>query len=112
MSEFVMTVEHPDAHTIALRLFGEFAGPLVEDYSREFLQHFNGNAKRLVVELSKSHYLDSSAVRLLMEGAIVARKSGKEMIIRGVNPSMRRLFEIIKLNELCVIEPDPPGREK
>jgi anti-sigma B factor antagonist len=62
---------------------------------------------RLVINLSKVHYIDSSGVASLVEGLKASRDLGSRFILFGLSPSAREMLQLsrlIKVFEICESE--------
>ena len=56
--------------------------------------------KRLVLNLSQVPYMDSSAIAVLVESLQKIRKSGGRIFLTDLQPRVRGLLEIAKLNSI------------
>jgi len=61
---------------------------------------------RLVVDLSAVAYMDSSCVATLIEALQLARKQQTTFVLCGLQPRVRSIFEIARLQTVFRIEPD------
>jgi anti-sigma B factor antagonist len=61
---------------------------------------------RLVVDLSRVPYMDSSGVATLVEAMQQARKTGSRMVLCGLMDRVRSIFEIARLDTVFVIVSD------
>jgi len=61
---------------------------------------------RIVVDLSKVPYMDSSGVATLVQGLQHCQKAGCELVIGALHPKVRSIFEIAKLTEIFRIVDD------
>jgi anti-sigma B factor antagonist len=61
---------------------------------------------RLVVDLSKVGYMDSSGVATLVEAMQVARRNGSKMILCALVDRVRSIFEIARLDTVFTIVPN------
>jgi anti-sigma B factor antagonist len=64
-----------------------------------------GRPARLVVDLAKVPYMDSSGVATLVEAMQVARKSGTKMFLCTLTDRVRSIFEIARLDTVFTILP-------
>jgi anti-sigma B factor antagonist len=62
--------------------------------------------KRLVVDLGRVTYLDSSALAVLIEGMQNVEAYGGKFAIAGLHDDVRTIFEIANLNQVFQIFPD------
>lgn len=61
---------------------------------------------RLVVDLSRATYLDSSALAVLIEGMQNMLPYGGKFLLAGMNNDVRTIFEIARLDQVFRIFPD------
>lgn len=62
--------------------------------------------RRIVVDLSKVPYMDSSGVATLVQGLQHCQRAGCELVIGALHPKVRSIFEIAKLTEIFRIVDD------
>ncbi len=62
---------------------------------------------RLVVDLSAVLYMDSSGVATLVEAMQVARRNGAKLILCGLQPRVRSIMEIARLDTVFSIVDTP-----
>lgn len=62
--------------------------------------------ERLVVDLSKVTYLDSSGLAVLIEAMQNVEKDGGKFAIVGMQETVRSIFEIARLDQIFRIFPD------
>jgi anti-anti-sigma factor len=53
-----------------------------------------GKARRLVIDLGRLTFLDSTGLRLLLQADMRAREGGYELVLRPGGPSVQRVFEV------------------
>jgi anti-sigma B factor antagonist len=63
------------------------------------------NAK-LVLDLSDVPYVSSAGLRVLLMGAKAARANGHKLVLAGLSPSVREVFDISGFTSIFAIEPD------
>ena len=61
--------------------------------------------RRLVVNLERVGYMDSSGLATLVECMRTAKANDTEMILCGMNDRVRAIFEIARLDQFFRIEP-------
>jgi anti-sigma B factor antagonist len=59
--------------------------------------------KRLVLNLAKVPYLDSSAIAVLVEALQKMRRAGGRVMLTALQPRVRGLIEIARLDSLFVV---------
>jgi anti-sigma B factor antagonist len=62
--------------------------------------------KKLVVDLSKVSYIDSSGLAVLIEGMQNVEAYGGKFALAGLQPNVRPIFEIARLDQVFRIFPD------
>ncbi|HEV3243911.1 MAG TPA: STAS domain-containing protein [Chthoniobacterales bacterium] len=62
--------------------------------------------KRVVVDLSRVPYLDSSGLAVLIEGMQNVQEYGGKFALAGVQESVQHIFEIARLDQVFQIFPD------
>ncbi len=101
MSSDPFIVEFEERGVLRLR------GPLVT----ENLPPFHNAVRRddsavLFLDLTDVPYIDSAGLGSLVSAYISLNKSGRRVILTGVNPRIQKLFEITKVEQLFLIFPD------
>jgi anti-sigma B factor antagonist len=104
--EFKYTVEEKTDHAIvhfAGRLMDkQSAAPLIEQF--EGLLKNNGN--KVVFDLNKLEYMNSSGLNILVNFLTKSRNHGGDIAIAAVTEKISQLLVITKLNTLFKIHPD------
>ena len=62
--------------------------------------------KRVVVDLTKVTYLDSSGLAVLIEGMQNVQEYGGKFALAGLQETVRAIFEIARLDQVFRIFPD------
>lgn len=62
--------------------------------------------KRLIVDLSKVPYMDSSGVATLVEAMQITKRQSTTLVLCGMGDRVRSIFEIAKLTTVFRIVPD------
>lgn len=62
--------------------------------------------RRLIVDLSRVPYMDSSGVATLVEAMQITRRQSTTLVLCGMQDRVRSIFEIAKLNQVFRIVPD------
>lgn len=58
---------------------------------------------RLIIDLSRVPYMDSSGVATLVEAMQVARRGGTKLVLCGLQDKVRSIFEIARLDMVFAI---------
>jgi anti-sigma B factor antagonist len=61
--------------------------------------------RRLVVDLSKVTYIDSSGLAVLIEGMQNVEAYGGKFILAGIQENVKPIFEIARLDQVFLIFP-------
>ncbi|HXG76174.1 MAG TPA: STAS domain-containing protein [Gaiellaceae bacterium] len=64
-----------------------------------------GRAERLVVDLGECSFLDSSAVRFLVQAAREREAAGGELVLATDDPGIRRVLEITAVDTVLTVHP-------
>jgi anti-sigma B factor antagonist len=94
----------PDAPNV-LPLEGEIdlhVSPRVAAALRTLIEQKPG---RLVVDLSRVTYIDSSGLAALIEGMQNVEAYGGKFVLAGVQENVRPIFEIARLDQVFIIFP-------
>jgi anti-sigma B factor antagonist len=62
--------------------------------------------RRLIVDLTRATYLDSSALAVLIEAMQNIDAYGGKLVLAGMNNDVRTIFEIARLDQVFSIFPD------
>lgn len=85
----------------------ELSGEININTSPELKKHFEKQANRkIVVNLEKVSYVDSSGLATLVEMLKKTRVQGGSLGLAGMPDKIKSLFEITKLDKLFSVYPD------
>ena len=79
--------------------------PKVEEWAARVL---DGGAKHLVVDLSQTTFIDSTAIRALLRGDELAHQAGASFVVVAETRSVLRVFEIAGVDKKLAIKRPPP----
>jgi anti-sigma B factor antagonist len=103
----------PDSNTTAasnqsnvLPLEGEIDLHISPRVSLSLSQMVKKKPARLVVDLSRVSYIDSSGLAVLIEGMQSVEEYGGVFAIAGMQETVRSIFEIARLDQVFRIFPD------
>lgn len=91
---------------IVCRIEGEIDINSSPDIKKAFDKLISKKTPRIVINLSKVNYVDSSGLATLVEILKNMRTYGGKMRITNLSPKVRGLFEITKLDRLFEILPE------
>jgi len=91
---------------VDLRLSGEIdlhASPKLRERLHEIAQR---ETSALVIDFSGVAYIDSSGLATLVEYVREAKAHNGKLALHGLQPKVKMVFELVRLNELFAIQPD------
>ena len=85
-------------HANVLSIHGKFLGSLERDTMQPlFAELAEGGRPRLVVDLSKTDFMDSTGIGLLVNGAKTLRAAGGDVRLAGMQDRIKNLFVVTRL---------------
>jgi anti-sigma B factor antagonist len=78
-----------------------------QDLKQKVLDALDGGARKFVVDFSKTGYIDSSGLGVLVSLSKKIREQGGELRLAGLNEDLQTLFELTKLDTLFNIAGTP-----
>jgi len=94
----------PDAPNV-LPLEGEIDLHVSPRISAALAAMIDQKPQRLVVDLSKVTYIDSSGLAVLIEGMQNVEAYGGKFILAGIQENVKPIFEIARLDQVFIIFP-------
>ena len=64
-------------------------------------------AHTVILDLSDVPYVDSAGLGLLVTAYVSRQKSGRRMVLSGINPRVQKLFDITRVASLFLIFSSP-----
>lgn len=77
--------------------------PALRDHIRRAV---DGRPKRLIVDLQRVPYMDSSGLATLVEAMQLTRRQSTSLVICGLQPRVKSIFEIARLESVFTIAAD------
>ena len=74
-----------------------------QDLKQMMLDALDGGARKLLVDFTKTGYIDSSGLGVLVSLSKKIREQGGELRLAALNDDLRTLFELTKLDSLFQI---------
>lgn len=100
MASEPLEVERLDRGVLSLR------GPLTIENVSPFMNAVRReDAPTVILDLAGVPYLDSSGLGSLVSACTSCIKSGRRIALTGVNPRVRRVFEITKVEQVLLMFP-------
>lgn len=88
---------------IGLALVGEIDLARSPDLRLRLREEVDAKPKRIVIDLTKVTYMDSSGVATLVEALQRAKASGTRLLLCGLQPKVRSIFTISRLDTVFEI---------
>jgi anti-anti-sigma factor len=84
-------------------------GPLTAVNAPAFLNAMRREepAHTVILDLSDVPYVDSAGLGLLVTAYVSRQKSGRRMVLSGINPRVQKLFDITRVASLFLIFSSP-----
>jgi anti-sigma B factor antagonist len=98
-----LTLGHDRAR---LQLSGELDSAVTKEFSTRFEEAFATEPSLLLVDLTELSFCDSSGIRVLVMAATSCASKAIEMRIVGVQPNVRRVFELTDTDSLLPLSND------
>jgi anti-sigma B factor antagonist len=105
-----MATEKTSAHKL-IKLEGEIDLHRSPDVRRELQAAIAEKPAKVIVDLSKVAYIDSSGLAVLLEGMQGVESYGGKLYLAAVQGTLRPIFEISKLDEVFRIVPNIDAAE-
>lgn len=75
----------------------------VDEFRGAIEKLVDGEKTKLILELTKVAYLNSAALGVIADAVLGAGRTGKELIIAGVQSTVGEIFEIVHFSALMKI---------
>jgi anti-sigma B factor antagonist len=93
-----ITVEKKSRYTL-MRLEGDFNGPEEnEELLKKFKELAQGGTQKLLIDLTKVIYLNSSCIGVLLSGNALMKKKDGKIVMFGASDYLENTFNVTKLN--------------
>lgn len=90
-------------NALVLELTGEIDLNGSVELRGHLLEALQTKPARLVVDLSEVSFMDSSGLATLVEALQISRKQNTELALAGLQPRVKSIFEISRLDQLFKI---------
>jgi anti-sigma B factor antagonist len=97
-NEMLISNTQPLGDGVMASLHGEIDFSRSPELRTELLTLLNSKPRKLVLDLAGVPYMDSSGVATLVEALTVQRKAGNKLVLCNLQPKVRGIFEIARLN--------------
>ncbi|PYP13956.1 MAG: anti-sigma factor antagonist [Gemmatimonadetes bacterium] len=78
-----------------------------QDLKQKVLDALDGGARKFVIDFTKTGYIDSSGLGVLVSLSKKIREQGGDLRLAGLNEDLQTLFELTKLDTLFAIAKTP-----
>lgn len=78
-----------------------------QELKQKVLDALEGGTRRFVIDFTKTGYIDSSGLGVLVSLSKKVREQGGELRLAGLNEDLQTLFELTKLDTLFAIAKTP-----
>jgi anti-sigma B factor antagonist len=78
-----------------------------QELKQKVLEALDGGAKKFVIDFSRTGYIDSSGLGVLVSLSKKIREQGGDLRLAGLNEDLQTLFELTKLDTLFSILKTP-----
>jgi anti-sigma B factor antagonist len=95
-----VTPRRVNESTISLDLEGEVDVYTAPELRQAIMAQTEAGINRVLVNLEKVEYLDSTGLGILIGGVKRLKEAGGALLLVGPTPRIRRLFEITQLNTI------------
>lgn len=96
-----MKVNLRESQTVwVLEVSGEIDFYSSRDLREKFQQVFDEKCSKLLVNLRKVSYIDSSGLATFVEALQRMKRAGGKLVLAGLAPAVRGVFEIAKLDSI------------
>jgi anti-anti-sigma factor len=100
------TSKHPSG-TLIVEVEGQLIVGNRQELKSVIQQALDNGERKLLVDFSKTGYIDSSGLGALVSISKKVREQGGELRLAGLNEDLRSLFELTKLDTLFAIADSP-----
>jgi anti-sigma B factor antagonist len=102
----LITSKQPLEDGFCVGLTGDIDLSRSPELRHDLIQIANGAPRRLIIDMTQVPYMDSSGVATLVEALQRQRKHSGKMILCGLQPKVRSIFEIARLDMVFTIVED------
>ena len=78
-----------------------------QELKQKVLDSLEGGTRRFVIDFTKTGYIDSSGLGVLVSLSKKVREQGGDLRLAGLNEDLQTLFELTKLDTLFAIAKTP-----
>lgn len=106
MSNPVIHSHEPLPEGVCVRLVGEVDLSRSPELRAGLLELVKTKPAKLIVDLTGVPYMDSSGIATLVETLQLQRRQQGRLVLFGLQPKLRSVFEVVRLNMVFTIVED------
>lgn len=106
MSESMIRQREDLPDGLLVKLAGDIDFSKAPELRAELIEILQTPRARLVIDLADVGYMDSSGLATLVEALQIQRKRGQKMVLCQLNPKVRGIFEIARLDAIFTLADD------
>lgn len=76
-----------------------------DDFKENMMRFLKEGKNQLILDLDSVLYLNSSALGIIAQTAMDAKKRNKELVISGIKPPISEIFDIVKFDTFMHLFP-------
>src|SRR5512140_2328990 len=88
-------------------LSGPLDASVALDARKELKEVFDGGKNLVVIDLGEVSFVDSSGLSVLVTALKTARGAGGDVVLSRLNPPVRSILELTRLNRVLEVFDDP-----
>jgi len=100
---FALTTEQTDAGTAIIALSGEVDLYTAPELKEELVRVIDAGARGVVVDLSRTTFIDSTTLGVLISGVKRLRPNGGSVELVVTDENIRKIFEITGLDRVFLL---------
>jgi anti-anti-sigma factor len=100
----VATNLNTETHTLEISISGRFDFSIHQNF-RKITQQINTSVKMIVIDLSDTDYMDSSALGMLLVLRDKVNENKEAIVIKNVKEDVRKILQIANFDKLFTLDP-------
>ena len=99
-------IEEQRGDVFVVRPEGRIDTNTSEEFERSLTGRIDVGARRLVIDMGGTDYISSAGLRVLLLTAKKLKGNGGQLVLGGMNPSVRQIFELAGFLSIFSVEAD------
>ena len=91
---------------IVVRVQGKLDVVACKAFEARLAAHIDAPERLLVLDFSRCDYISSAGLRSILIAAKKCKANGTDLVLAGMNPTVREVFRVSGFDRMLVIEPD------